>query len=157
MELIGFLRQQFGAGCRITPVYLLTLGLARLAVMVLGRRPILAEPGPGRVLFLVLLGLAGLVVVWSIIALPPRRRGVGLCTAGPFRFVRHPLYSALLVFFTPGVVFLLNDYLYALWAVLQYPLFHLLVGSEEKALLAGLGEPYRDYMRRTNRFLPRLF
>jgi len=157
MGLFGFLSQQFGAGCRIAPVYLLTLGLARLAVLLLGRRPILAEPGPGRVLFLVLAGLAGLSAAWSLIALPPRRRGTGLCTAGPFRFVRHPLYSALLIFLTPSLVFLLNDYLYALWAVLQYPLFHLLVVSEEKVLLAGLGESYRDYMRRTNRFLPRLF
>ncbi|MBN1138961.1 MAG: isoprenylcysteine carboxylmethyltransferase family protein [Anaerolineae bacterium] len=79
-----------------------------------------------------------------------------LVTAGPYRWVRHPMYTAL---FLLGVGFLL---LTANWAV-GVPLIVALpaivasrVGNEERMMVEQFGADYRAYMARTGRFLPRL-
>lgn len=73
---------------------------------------------------------------------------------GPYRWVRHPSYTGLVVFFV-GVGLALDNWAsLAVLAVL--PLAGLLVRirSEERALVAGLGEDYRRYAARRRRLFP---
>ena len=78
-----------------------------------------------------------------------------LVTQGPYRWVRHPLYSVgTLFFFSFGV-------LAANWFVLLSTLSTLgMVAArlprEEEKLIERFGEEYRAYARRTGRLLPRL-
>lgn len=77
-----------------------------------------------------------------------------LVVAGPYRLVRHPLYSGV-----DGLTFgiaVLVDHPWAYLASLALGLWFLLVLApfEEKELRALFGPPYAEYMRRTRRFLP---
>jgi protein-S-isoprenylcysteine O-methyltransferase Ste14 len=73
---------------------------------------------------------------------------------GPYRFVRHPSYTAAFLMFigiglalgswiSLGILFVVHCYLYGRR-----------VAVEERALLDTLGTPYREYMSRTRRFIP---
>lgn len=79
-----------------------------------------------------------------------------LVTQGPYRYVRHPMYSA---FFTIGFGFLL---LSANWIVgLLYLgtltlLYAFRVSKEEELMISRFGETYRQYMQKTGRIFPRL-
>jgi protein-S-isoprenylcysteine O-methyltransferase len=76
---------------------------------------------------------------------------------GPYRFVRHPSYSALLLEFA-GIGLALRSV--PAWLVLMLPIFLVLlhrIRVEEAALSDGLGEPYLAYMRRTKRLVPGIF
>lgn len=80
-----------------------------------------------------------------------------LCTQGPFQFFRHPMYAAWISFICPGVALCLNSWVYLVWALVLHPLWHNLVGREEKTMEAVFGNEYRDYASRTGRFILRLF
>jgi protein-S-isoprenylcysteine O-methyltransferase Ste14 len=86
-----------------------------------------------------------------------RRWWVGsrLCTRGPFRFVRHPMYAAWISLIVPGVVLILNRWVGVLWLAALHPLWHGLVRREEHTMEGLFGEAYRRYAARTGRFLPR--
>lgn len=95
------------------------------------------------------------IVVWSLMALPPSQRGRELVTAGPFRYVRHPLYAAFLIGFNFGIALYLDGWIFFVWAVLQYPLWHLNIAGEERLMHRNFGQAYSDYCQKTGRFLPR--
>jgi protein-S-isoprenylcysteine O-methyltransferase len=76
---------------------------------------------------------------------------------GPYRFIRHPSYSALLLEFA-GIGWALGSVTAGL--VLMLPIFLALLSRvrvEEAALSSALGEPYLAYMRRTKRFGPGVY
>lgn len=78
-----------------------------------------------------------------------------LVTNGPYRAIRHPMYSA---FFLIGIGFLLlsaNSFIGVtylgtlLWMVLAR------MSPEEKMMLDRFGDSYRRYMQKTGRLFPR--
>ena len=75
---------------------------------------------------------------------------------GPYRRVRHPMYTAFLII---GVGFLLLSANLLVGLVYLVPLIVMVVlrvGPEEQMMLERFGDTYRDYMRHTGRLLPRL-
>ncbi len=80
--------------------------------------------------------------------------GHRLVTSGPYRFVRHPSYSGLLLFFL-GLGVALGDWL-AVAVMLAVPALGVLyrIRVEEEALLGAFGEEYRAYMSRVGALLP---
>ncbi len=84
----------------------------------------------------------------------PAGRTESLVVAGPYRLVRHPLYSGVdgLTF---GIAIIVDHpwaYLGALLLALWFAA--VLAPFEERELGALFGPAYDDYMRRTRRFLP---
>ncbi len=84
------------------------------------------------------------------------REGHQLVTDGPYRWIRHPLYTFATLFYV-GVSFTsalwwLLPWLVALWAALLWR-----TPREEANLVALFGDDYRRYQARTGRFIPRLF
>jgi protein-S-isoprenylcysteine O-methyltransferase len=76
---------------------------------------------------------------------------------GPYRFVRHPSYTGLLLQ-SAGLGIVLRTALSLL--VIIVPTFLVLfhrIRVEEKALLANFGKDYEAYTRRTKRLLPKVF
>ena len=77
--------------------------------------------------------------------------------SGPYGFVRHPSYTAILIMLLGVGLALAN------WSSLVVMLAGGLIGLlyrvtiEERALVEALGQPYRDYMRHTKRFIPFVF
>jgi protein-S-isoprenylcysteine O-methyltransferase Ste14 len=85
------------------------------------------------------------------------RSAQAVVRSGPYRFVRHPAYSGLLLI-ALGIGLALANWA-SVVAVLAVSLIGLLyrVRVEERALIAALGKPYADYMRHTRRFIPFVF
>lgn len=74
--------------------------------------------------------------------------------SGPYRLVRHPSYTAAFLMFT-GIGLALGSWISVATLFLSHCyLYGRRVSVEEKALLETLGEPYRQYMSRTKRFIP---
>lgn len=80
-----------------------------------------------------------------------------LIMIGPYRWIRHPMYTAL--FLVTVVYFLISaNWLIGLvWIGWIVGTVATMIRDEETALTEKFGDAYREYMKRTGRFLPRLF
>lgn len=76
---------------------------------------------------------------------------------GPFRWVRHPSYTGVLVAFTGWAMTLGNWVAMGLVLVPIFIAFVRRMKVEEEALSRALGERYREYMKRTKRLVPGLY
>lgn len=77
-----------------------------------------------------------------------------LVTDGPYGWVRHPLYTSAAVSWL-GFALLSQSWFIALMAILALTVLAIRTRREEENLIGRFGDEYRDYMRRTGRFLPR--
>lgn len=102
---------------------------------------------------LVILGLG--LHIWSFTTLRAWWVEDQLCTQGPFRLVRHPMYAAWISLIAPGVVLILNSWIYLVWLLAVQILFNRLVLREEETMGRLFGDAYRTYASQTGRFLPR--
>ncbi|HVE83258.1 MAG TPA: isoprenylcysteine carboxylmethyltransferase family protein [Myxococcales bacterium] len=137
---------------------LLWVGVAEAVVN--GRVP--AAPTFRGVLGAALIIAGTLLVTWAVVAfrswrlLPTIDAEHELCTAGPFRFVRHPIYLALDLLGIGSAIWVGTPLVIASVA------FFVLGGdlrarSEERALLQAFGDRYRSYMRQVRRTIPFLY
>ncbi len=79
-----------------------------------------------------------------------------LVTRGIYKYIRHPLYtfgSLLIVSF--GVM--ADNWFIGMFGVLAFTLMAIRTPKEEANLIAKFGDEYRDYMKRTGKFLPKVF
>jgi protein-S-isoprenylcysteine O-methyltransferase Ste14 len=77
-----------------------------------------------------------------------------LVERGPFRLVRHPSYTGVLLAFVGFALTLRN---WAALLIVLVPIFAAFIrrmNVEEEALSRALGSRYGDYMRRTKRLVP---
>ena len=82
------------------------------------------------------------------------RASHAIVTGGPYRYARHPMYTAILAILL-GWIFLTGSWLVAVMTGLYVVLIMgVRTPREEAMLLAKFGEPYRAYMARTRRFWP---
>jgi protein-S-isoprenylcysteine O-methyltransferase Ste14 len=73
---------------------------------------------------------------------------------GMYRLIRHPSYSGALLSFI-GLGFAFRNWIsLAVVLIVTYLALSYRVHVEEAALLDHFGDRYRDYMRRTKRFIP---
>src|SRR5436190_34463 len=110
----------------------------------------------------VVLFIAGLFLRWWAIVTLGRfftvdvtiEKDHELVERGPFRVVRHPSYTGLLLAFVGFGLTLRN---WAALLIVLVPIFAAFIrrmNVEEDALLRALGSSYADYMRRTRRLVP---
>ncbi len=110
-----------------------------------------------------LLFLAGIVLAfWARITMGEDwgmpmtvKQKPGLVTSGPFRYIRHPIYSGLILM-ALGSSFVENSY----WIVVTLvALFYFTYSafSEEKMLAEQLPKAYPAYVSRTKRLIPFVF
>jgi protein-S-isoprenylcysteine O-methyltransferase Ste14 len=85
------------------------------------------------------------------------RQEHALCTGGLYRWIRHPMYTVLFVLSVAWIIGLANWFVGVFWLTMQAIVIGQRVGKEEAELLEHFGDEYRAYMRRTGRFLPRLW
>jgi len=77
-----------------------------------------------------------------------------LVKSGPYHWVRHPFYDAVALFILSMALMAANWFL-LLTGATALILIVIRTRREEDNLVARFGDAYRDYMRRTGRFLPR--
>ena len=78
-----------------------------------------------------------------------------LITDGPYKSVRHPMYTVLNGF-SLGSSLLTANFLIIGFALLLIIAFPFVVRKEEQMMLETFGSEYEEYMKRTGRFFPRL-
>ena len=112
---------------------------------------------------LLLVGSAAGLGLWTIIHnrpgnfnIRPEPKASGrLVTSGPYRFVRNPMYSALLLFAAAEVVAYADPWKFLCWLALAL----VLMGKamlEERGLRAHF-PGYAEYASRVRRFIPGVF
>jgi len=79
-----------------------------------------------------------------------------LVTHGPYRWVRHPLYSAAAIILVSLSILAANWFMLAMSCVAFLGIAALVIPREEAELIRKFGNEYQEYMERTGRFLPRL-
>jgi protein-S-isoprenylcysteine O-methyltransferase Ste14 len=83
------------------------------------------------------------------------RRDHVLSTSGPYRWIRHPLYTFGTAWFVSlGVM--ADTWLIASLGILAFIAMAIRTPREEARLVEKFGDEYRQYMKRTGRFLPRI-
>ncbi|MCE1163707.1 MAG: isoprenylcysteine carboxylmethyltransferase family protein [Thiomonas sp.] len=83
---------------------------------------------------------------------PEPRQGAHLVTTGPYRWVRHPMYVALLLFMAGVAAAAHSPVQWALWLALCVVLNF--KAAMEERLLSGVWPEYAGYQRVTRRFIP---
>lgn len=78
-----------------------------------------------------------------------------LVSSGPYRYIRHPLYTfGTMMFF--GFILLAGNWFLMAAAVLGLSALFARTPQEEAMLVKKFGDEYRAYMERTGRHLPKL-
>jgi protein-S-isoprenylcysteine O-methyltransferase Ste14 len=84
------------------------------------------------------------------------RKDHRLVTKGPYRWVRHPLYTfGSSMFIAFGMM--ADNWFIAALGILAFIAMAVRTPKEEANLIEKFGDEYREYMKRTGRFMPRLF
>jgi len=110
-----------------------------------------------------ILGLAGAgMMYWTLTNLGKNltdtvstRRDATLVTSGPYQFVRHPFYVAAALLFLGASLLSANGLIFA-GGLTAMVLLVVRTSKEEQKLVEKFGDPYRAYMARTGRYLPRI-
>ncbi|MGA7452155.1 MAG: protein-S-isoprenylcysteine O-methyltransferase [Rhodoplanes sp.] len=80
-----------------------------------------------------------------------------LITAGVYRQVRHPMYTAFWLWAVAQAL-LLPNWIAGLAGIVGFgTLFFGRVAREERMMLESFGDEYRTYMERTSRIIPRVY
>lgn len=87
---------------------------------------------------------------------PRMMKEQSLITSGPYQFIRHPIYTAFLLILGSTLLISANWFIGFAWIGMTILEVASRIGFEENLMLEYFGEPYRDYMKRTGKLLPKL-
>ena len=84
-------------------------------------------------------------------------QGHQLVERGPFRFVRHPMYTGLILVYL-GIGWAVQSWAAVLFTLLPTAIFGAYrIPIEERALISEFGEQYVSYARRVKRLIPFIY
>lgn len=136
-------------------------GAIALSLVTAKAVPSLRIPGPYRAAGLIVMWLGLAIRVWAVAALGRAFRttvevdpGQAIVSSGPYRWVRHPSYTGLLLILAGFGLALGNWLPLAICVALPLPALLRRIRVEEAELTRVLGEPYRAYQTRTKRLIP---
>jgi protein-S-isoprenylcysteine O-methyltransferase Ste14 len=79
-----------------------------------------------------------------------------LITSGPYRWVRHPMYTAVITLFLAVFLLTANWFIGLGGLATVASVIVARTPKEEAMLVETFGDAYREYMRRTPRYIPRV-
>lgn len=82
------------------------------------------------------------------------KEGHELIRSGPYRYMRHPIYSGMLLAFV-GTALALGEYRALISVAIVLVAFYTKAKKEELFLTQEFGEKFREHSRRTGMFLPK--
>jgi len=95
---------------------------------------------------------AALGILWSPqLQLRPNHR---LVAVGPYSRIRHPMYTAIVIW-TMSLGLVVANWVPVILAIVASVFLAARVPREEKMMLERFGDEYRQYIKKTGRFLPK--
>ena len=104
----------------------------------------------------VLLCAAGVVFYAAIRVMPLSKHNKRLITHGVYSYVRHPRYAAIVFLIYPAFALLVHSSLCLISTLVAYVIFRLSAVLEERKLIQVFGQDYKDYMKETPGFIPKM-
>ncbi len=87
---------------------------------------------------------------------PRMMKEQSLITSGPYRLIRHPIYTAFLLILG-STLFISSNWVIGLcWAGMTIMEIASRIGFEESLMIEYFGDQYREYVKKTGRLFPRL-
>lgn len=141
--------------------WLVALQLGLIAIIVLGTgRPVSPRAWPPAIF---LLAISVVLFIWTLghnrlgnfSVFPEPRRGARLITSGPYRWIRHPMYTAVLLGTAAFIAADTQAWRIAAWIALAVVLT--VKAAREEGNLRAVFPEYADYCARTRRFIPLVY
>ena len=79
-----------------------------------------------------------------------------LITSGVYRYIRHPMYSAHLIWAIAQIMILHNWIAGYSFLIVQIPFYLIRIKNEEAMMIEQFGDAYKTYMEETDRLIPKL-
>ncbi len=79
-----------------------------------------------------------------------------LITWGVYKYIRHPMYSAHLLWAIAQILILHNWIAGYSFLIVQIPFYFIRIKNEEEMMIEQFGEEYIAYMEKTKRLIPKL-
>ncbi|MBW2596300.1 MAG: isoprenylcysteine carboxylmethyltransferase family protein [Deltaproteobacteria bacterium] len=103
-------------------------------------------------ILLILIGVPFLII--AILTVARAYHADKLVTDGIYKFCRHPLYAAWVVFIVPGIVLLVNSWIGLTTPVFMYFILRILVQEEEASMESVFGLEYLEYKKNVPCIMP---
>ena len=75
---------------------------------------------------------------------------------GVFKYIRHPMYTAHLVWAIAQIMILHNWIAGYSFLIVQVPFYLVRIKNEEEMMIEQFGVAYKAYMEKTDRLIPKL-
>ena len=147
----------FGVGPLGLCIGMVLFGLLWFLDRTLHHVEILPKPGVLQIMGITLIILWILWHAWSIRTISRWWRHDQLCTMGPYRFVRHPIYAGGVLLGAVGISLLCNSWIILPLPVFMFITFSILVRKEEAMMMEVFGEEYERYAACTGRLFPKSY
>lgn len=147
----------FGVGPLGFCIGVVLFGLLWFLDRTLHHAKILPKPGALQIIGITLIILWILWHAWSIRTISRWWRNDQLCTTGPYRFVRHPIYAGGVLLGAIGISLLCNSWIILPLPVFMFIAFSILVRKEEAMMVEVFGEEYQRYAAHTGRLFPKSY
>jgi len=97
-----------------------------------------------------------MLLVWATVWLKRTACSKGFTESGPFKYVRHPIYTGIYVFCS-GLGLIFFAWLWFIVMIIFMPFWYLESRDEEKQMAELHGRKYAAYRARTGMFLPKIW
>ena len=77
-----------------------------------------------------------------------------LVTGGVYRYSRHPLYAAFIIFLVPAASFILDNLFVLVASLVMFLVFKVKIRKEEEYLEKEFGDEYKRYTKQVPQLIP---
>lgn len=130
---------------------------ALLMQAVFGSPKMAIEGGDSQMVFLVLFGAFLVVVILGALFRAAKSASGGFLAKGLYKFVRYPIYGAIIFLLNPGLAILLRSWFLIFACVFAYFIWRKIVRTEERERREIFGDAYLKYQKNASLFFPNLF
>lgn len=85
-----------------------------------------------------------------------KRYDAELITNGVYKYIRHPMYTAHLIWAIAQILILHNWIAGYSFLIVQVPFYFIRIKNEERMMIEQFGISYKEYMIKTSRLIPKL-
>ena len=121
-----------------------------------GRPKIFIEETTALLAFCLLMVAYLFITCWSILTLAKFRKIGALAKTGPYKYIRHPIYAAVVLLLNPSLAILFRSWWLMIAVIPIYFIWRHYIKSEDKFLEEKFGREFIQYCRQTPPFLPNL-